>query len=325
MKKIFVTRWIPEECRAPYRGKYEIICPEQEEAMFSQEEIWRGAETCDALYCIGGVKCGKDLIDRTANARVIGNFGVGYDNGDVEYATQMGKLIINTPDSVTRVTAEHTIALMLSAARSIPLYDREVREMRRCVKKNMFLDRDMLIQNKVCGIVGFGRIGKAVAEMARGLGMKVVFYTTHPPEEEEQRRLGVKYLPFDELLREADVVSCHVPYRRENHHLFGREEFAKMKPSAYFINMARGPVMDERALAEALHSGTIRGAATDVFEFEPEVTKELAEQPNAVLTPHVGSSVREARNAMASEALAGIVSALEGKIPYNAVNPQAWS
>lgn len=325
MKKIFVTRWIPKECREPYAGSYEIICPEEEEASFSREEIEKGAEQCDVLYCVGGVPCRKDLIDKTGDSRVIGNFGVGYDNVDVEYATQRGKLIINTPDKVTRVTAEHAIALMFAAARSIPLYDRELRETRRCVKKAMFLDRDMLLEGKTYGVVGFGRIGQAAAKMAQGLGMQVAFYTTHPPKEEEQQRMGMYYLPFDELLKEADVISCHIPYRKENHHLFHLETFRTMKPSSYFINVARGPVMNERDLAIALKEGSIRGAATDVFEFEPEVTEELAGLPNVVLTPHIGSCVREARTAMASEGLAGIVSALEGTIPKNAVNPQAWS
>ncbi len=325
MKKIFITRWIPEECLSPYLGKYEIICPQEEEASFSAEEINQGAADCDAFYCIGGLSCGRDLIDRTGEARVIGNFGVGYNNVDVEYATQKGKLVINTPDSVTRVTAEHTIAMMFAVARSIPLYDRELRQTHLCGRNAMFLHRDMLLEGKTLGVVGFGRIGRAVAQMAQALGMKIIFYTTHAPEESEQRRLDMWYRPFEELLRQADVVSCHIPYRKENHHLFDAQAFQKMKPTAYFINMARGPVMDERALAAAVKKGILRSAAIDVFEFEPEVTPELAELPNVVLTPHVGSCVREARSAMAAEGLSGIISALEGKIPYNAVNPQAWS
>jgi glyoxylate reductase len=182
------------------------------------------------------------------------------------------------------------------------------------------LDGMISVSGSVLGIVGFGRIGKAVCRKAQGMGMQVIYYSRTRNSAETEAEYQVRYCSFEELLRTADCVSLHVPYTKESHHLFGKEQFAMMKKDAFFVNCARGPVVDEEALAQALKDGVIRGAGIDVFEYEPKVSDALKELDNVTLTPHAASATVKARTGMLLEAMDGLTGVLEGTDPANVVN-----
>ena len=273
----------------------------------------------DAMFTILAFPFQQTLIEKAKKMQVVANYGVGYDNIDVECCTAHHIFVVNTPTTVTEPTAELAVAIMMAITKGVVMYDKELRQTRH-MRTSMFFDRDMLLFGKTMGILGFGRIGQAVARRAQGLGMNVIYYDPFPQTAEREAELGVRHVSFDELLAEADVVSCHAPYTPENHHLMDLAAFKKMKKTAYFINAARGPIMSEHDLVTALKTGEIRGAATDVYEFEPNVSEELAEIENVVITPHIGSNVMEARKNMVDEALDGVCAILRGERCQNVVN-----
>lgn len=323
MKKLLITGWIPEEILVDYREKFYITIPDYEKRNFSVEEVEGMIGDYDALFTISAFPFKKELIDKAVNMKVVANFGVGYDNIDWQYCTAKKIFLVNTLTTVTEPTAELAFSIMLAITKGIVMYDKELRVTKRC-NPDMFFDRDILLYGKTIGIVGYGRIGQAVGRKAQGIGMKVLYYDPFRKTEEEEERLGAAYADFDELLEKADVISCHMPYTKENHHVFNLETFKKMKPTAYFVNAARGPVMSESDLVIALREKIIRGAATDVFEFEPGVSEELAQIENVVITPHIGSNVLEARKNMVHEALDGIWGIFMGDRPVNVVNKELF-
>ncbi|MGE4353374.1 MAG: NAD(P)-dependent oxidoreductase [Oscillospiraceae bacterium] len=316
MKKILFSYPVPEECVAQYRGKYELMVPEKP---LSYEEALALVPDYDAYFILSN-RGDKAVLDAGKKMKVIANFGVGYDNIDWKYATEKGIAVVNTPTQVTDATAEHTVALMVSVMRGITRYDHEVRN--DIWNAPMFSDRNCEITDRTLGIMGFGRIGKLVCQKAQGLGMKVVYYDKFRAKPEVEEAFGITYMEFDDVLKTADCVTLHMPYIPENRHLFNLETFNKMRKGAYLINCARGPIVNEADLVTALKEGIIKGAGLDVYEFEPNVTPELKELDNVVLTPHAASCTMKARLGMAKEALSGIVGVLEGEKPYNVVNPQ---
>ena len=319
MKKLLITGWIPEEFLAPFRMELDITVPTQEQANFTMEEVEAIIADYDAMFTILAFPFQQTLIEKAKKMQVVANYGVGYDNIDVECCTAHHIFVVNTPTTVTEPTAELAVAIMMAITKGVVMYDKELRQTRH-MRTSMFFDRDMLLFGKTMGILGFGRIGQAVARRAQGLGMNVIYYDPFPQTAEREAELGVRHVSFDELLAEADVVSCHAPYTPENHHLMDLAAFKKMKKTAYFINAARGPIMSEHDLVTALKTGEIRGAATDVYEFEPNVSEELAEIENVVITPHIGSNVMEARKNMVDEALDGVCAILRGERCQNIVN-----
>jgi lactate dehydrogenase-like 2-hydroxyacid dehydrogenase len=246
------------------------------------------------------------FLDRAGpQLRVVANYAVGVDNVDLEAARRRGVVVANTPDVLTHATAELAIALMLALLRRVAEGDRFVRSGEPWRFSLEFMLGEGL-DGKVLGIVGPGRIGRETARLAEALGMQVVF--------------AGRGEPLAPLLEEADVVSLHCPLTPRTRHLIDGEALARMKPTAVLVNTSRGPVVDEAALARALHDGRIAGAALDVYEFEPEVTRELLGLENVVLSPHLGSATRETRVAMGMlcvEALRAVL--LEGRVPANAV------
>jgi lactate dehydrogenase-like 2-hydroxyacid dehydrogenase len=319
MKKIIISEWVPEQCLTPYEGKFSFTLPSAEKHAFTYKELLSqigGFDGCLILDNNGD----KQLLDAGKNLKVIANFGVGYDNIDWQYATEIGLPVVNTPTQVTEATAEHTAALIVSAMRGIARYDQEVRS--GIWKSPNFDDCDTQIEGATLGILGFGRIGKRVCRKAQGFGMKVVYFDKFRAAPEVEKEYDVTYMDFDEVLKVSDCVTLHVPYIPENHHLFNAETFRKMKPGAYFVNCARGKIVDEQALADALRGGVIKGAALDVFEDEPNVNPDLLKLTNVTLTPHIASLTMKARVGMCNEALAGITGVLSGEKPYNVVNPK---
>lgn len=319
MTKIVISGWVPKQVTAPYADKAEFVYPPDGQNEFTRKELLK--EIVDADGCLLMDNEGdRELIDTAKNLRAIANHGVGYDSIDWKYATEIGLPVINTPTQVTEATAEHTACLIFSVMRSIAHYDREVREGKWCSPN--FSDINTQIEGSVLGILGFGRIGKRVCRKAQGMGMKVVYYDKFRAPEEVEKEYDVTYVDFDDVIKTADCISLHMPYFKENHHLFNLDKFRIMKPTAYFVNCARGKLVDEQALVTALKENIIKGAGIDVYENEPSVTPELCTLDNVILTPHIASLTMKARVGMCYEALDGIFGVLNGEKPRNVVNPE---
>ncbi|MER3418376.1 MAG: phosphoglycerate dehydrogenase [Chloroflexota bacterium] len=269
----------------------------------------------DALIVRSQVKVDAALIAAGARLVVIGRAGVGVDNVDLDAATRAGITVVNAPTGNTIAAAEHTLALLFALARRIPAADASVR--RGEWKRSQFTGVEL--RGKTLGIVGLGKIGLAVADRARGLEMTVI--GADPYVTAEQAALhGVERVELDDLLVRADVVTLHVPGGRSTRGLIGPERIARMRPGAFLLNVARGGIVDEAALAEALASGRLGGAAIDVFEREPPVDSPLLGAPNTVLTPHLGASTAEAQVAVATEVAAQVLDVLDGRPARYAVN-----
>lgn len=257
----------------------------------------------------------KAFLDRAPKLRVIGNYGVGYNNIDVDEATRRGIIVCNTPDVLTNATAELTIALLLVAGRRF-------REGHELIRKKAFKawDPNLLLGRELSGsrlgIVGYGRIGQSVAQKARALGMDVV---VHSRLARQNRFPDAKFVTFDELLRTSDFVSLHCPLSSETLGLIGPKQFAMMKPGSYLVNTARGEIVDERALLSALNKGSLRGAALDVFCNEPQLKAALRTHPLLFVLPHLGSATLEARSGMARLAVNAVLEVLSGRNPQNRV------
>ena len=316
MKKILFSAPIPVEAVEEYKADFDLTIPEKS---LAYDEVVKIIADYDAYMTLAN-KGDKNLLDAAKKLKVIANFGVGYDNIDWKYATEKKIAVVNTPTQVTDSTAEHTVALIVDTMRGIARFDREVRK--GIWDAPLFPDRNLAISGSVLGVVGFGRIGKLVCKKAQGLGMNVIYYDMFRAKPEVEKEFNVVYKELDEVVKEADCITLHVPYVPENHHLFNAERISKMKKSAYLVNCSRGPVVDEHALAEALKNNVIKGAGLDVFENEPHPIPELLTLENVVLTPHAASGTMKARVGMLKEAVSGMTGVLNGEIPYNVVNPE---
>jgi glyoxylate reductase len=264
-----------------------------------------------------------ELIAAAPRLRMIGNYGVGYDNIDVAAATRRGIAVTNTPGVMADATADVAWALLMAAARRVIEGDAMVRAGRFTGwKPAVLVGADL--RGKTLGIIGFGRIGRAVAKRALGWDMTVLYQARRSVDPEVERTLRARRVPLEDLLRRSDFVTLHLPLVPETRHLIGPAQLALMKPTAILVNTARGPVVDERALVQALREGRIAGAGLDVYEEEPRLAPGLAERPNVVLLPHLGSSTPGAREAMARLVAENIRAFLEGQRPPNLVNPEAW-
>ena len=308
---MFATRNFPARVRFELEQSFELDVHESEWPPDRPELLQRAAGS-DGLMTMLTDRIDDELLDAAGpRLRVVANFAVGFDNVDVPACTRRRVVVSNTPDVLTRATAELTMALVLALVRRVAEGDRLVRRREEWIwAPNMLLGHGLA--GRVLGLVGHGRIGREEARLAGSFGMDVT-YTT---------RTGG--LALDELLATADVLSLHVPLSADTHHLIDGRALALMKPTAVLVNTSRGPIVDEAALVRALAEGTIAGAALDVFEREPEVTEQLLSYENVVLTPHLGSATLETREAMGMlcvEALRAVL--LEGRVPENALNPEA--
>jgi glyoxylate reductase len=320
MKKVFVTRILPGPAIEVLKQRCEVEL-NQEDRVISREELMRGVSGKDGLLCLLTDKIDAEVMDAAGpNLKVISNYAVGYDNIDVTEATRRGIAVTNTPGVLTETTADLTWAIMMAVARRIVEADNFLRtEQWKGWAPCLMLGHD--VYGKTLGIVGLGRIGKAIARRAKGFDMRVLYYDTRRDEQAE-RELGVAYVPLENLLRESDFVSIHAPLTEKTRHLIGEKELRLMKPTAFLVNVARGPLVDEAALIRALREKWIAGAALDVFEREPYVPPELIQMKNVVLVPHIGSASVETRSKMAMMAVENLLAVLEGKIPPNLVNPE---
>lgn len=316
--KVFVTARLPGEVLSLIAREHQVETHD-EDIPIDRRSLLAGVEGVEGLLCTITDRIDEELLHRAPGLKVIANNGVGFDHIDLDAATRRGVQVTNTPGVLTEATADLAFALILATGRRVVEGDRVTREGRfRFWAPLHFLGQD--VSRKTLGVVGFGRIGKAVAKRAAGFDMKVLYFGRTRLDPAEEEKLGVSYAPLDELLREADYVSVHVPLRPETKHLIGSRELGLMKSSACLINTARGPIVDERALVEALRSRHIRAAGLDVYENEPELSPGLAELDNAVLLPHMGSATIETRTRMALMAANNLLAALRGERPPNCIN-----
>ncbi len=320
--KVFVTRRLFDEAISLIEEHADVEVYDSEEEPAPYDLILEKVRDIDGLLCLLTDKIDARVIEAGERLKVISNYAVGYDNIDVEAATKRGIYVTNTPGVLTETTADLAWAILMAIARRVVEADKYVRAGRwiHAWGPKMMLGSD--VHGKTLGIVGLGRIGSAVARRAKGFNMRVIYYDVVRREDLEGK-MGLEYKPLEELLREADYITLHVPLTKDTYHLIGERELNMMKPTAYLINTSRGAVVDQRALYRALKERRIAGAALDVFEKEPiDQDDPLLELDNVVLTPHIGSASVETRKKMAMMATENLVSVLRGVEPPNLVNPE---
>jgi glyoxylate reductase len=318
--RIFVTWPMEPEARAVLEPAGVVDTSPTEEEL-PEEELASRLRDADAMIPMGAHPVRATAIAAAPRLRVIAVAAAGYNLVDVGAATRRGILVTNTPGVLTETTADLAWALMLATARRVVECDRFVRAGRwKGVTWSLMLGGD--VHGRTLGIIGLGRIGKAIARRAQGFGMRVLYHSRRPDPDAEP--LGAAYRAKADLLREADFVVLSVPLAPETRRLVGEAELELMKPTAILVNVARGPVVDEAALVDALRARRLAGAGLDVFEEEPGVHPGLLELDQVVLTPHIGSASRATRLAMATRAAVNCLAALRGERPPNLVNPDAW-
>jgi len=320
--EVLVTRKIAEKPLNLLKEKAEVTVHLEDRAM-TPEEIVSQLPAKIALLSMGGDPISAEILESGKSLKIVANYAVGFNNIDLGAATRLQIAVTNTPDVLTDTTADLTLALILGVARRIAECDRFVRAGRwKEWKPALLLGSD--VHGKTLGIIGLGRIGAAVAQRALGFNMKVLYTDLRPADRSMEERYRAKFVSLEELLKESDFVTLHVPLNPETTHLIGREELRMMKRSAFLINASRGPVVEEKALVEALWSGTIAGAGLDVFEDEPRVNPEFLHLENVLLLPHIGSATFETREKMGFVAVSNILAALKGDIPPNILNPEIY-
>lgn len=318
--KVFITYAIPEKGIEMLKEKFEVDVYDGEDFL-TKEELIQRSKYADAIITQLRDPIDAEFINALERAKIIANYAVGYNNIDVETATKKGIYVTHTPGVLTEATADIAFALILAVARRIVEADKFVREGKFVGwKPKLFLGYDLY--GKTLGIIGMGRIGQAVARRALGFGMRIVYFNRHRLPEEIERQYNAEYVDLDSLIETSDFISIHTPLTKETYHLIDANRIAKMKSNAILINTARGPVVDEKALYEALKERKIAGAGFDVYENEPQLTPGLEKLDNVVLLPHIGSATYETRDRMSEMVALNVIYALEGKIPPNLVPEQ---
>lgn len=321
-KKVFISGLIPNNAYDLLSKEFEVTMHDNI-SLLSKEEIIRGLEGKDALLCLLSDSIDKDIIDSNPNLKIIANYGAGFNNIDVKTATSKKIPVTNTPVVSTTSTAELTLALMLAIARRVVEGDKITRAGEFTGWAPLY-HLGVELSGKNLGIIGMGNIGKAVAKRAKAFDMNIIYYDAYRMDEKLEKELGYEYMPLEKLIEQSDFLSLHLNYNPSLHHMIGEKELENMKSSAYLINAARGPLVDEGSLLKALENKTIAGAGLDVYEYEPKITAGLEKLDNVVLTPHIGNATIEARGAMAELAANNIITVLKNEKPKNCVNPQIY-
>ena len=319
MAKILVTFDTVDEGFELIDQAHQVIRPPRGRD-FSTEELYELLPEADVLCTSFDYPTRATLLQHAHKLRLIANFGVGYNNIDIDYARAHGIAVTNTPQAVILPTAELTLALMLDCARRVSELDRLIRRtpgQRPTIGRMGYLG--VHLAGKTLGLIGYGRIASAVAERARAFGMKILYNKRMPLPQEEEARQGITYASLDTLLASSDFISIHTPYSPETHHFIGERELAKMKPTAIFINTARGAVVDEEALVQALQQGMIMAAGLDVFEQQDNPHPSLCTLDNVCMTPHTGTQTADARQAMNQEMIENVVHFLAGSTDLSRV------
>jgi len=318
--KVFVTRRIPKPGLDILEKECEVKVNPYDRVL-TKEELIEEVKGIDGLLCLLTDTIDGEIMDANHNLRIISNYAVGYNSIDVEEATRRRIMVTNTPGVLTDTTADLTWALLMSVARRIVEADKFTREGKfKGWAPMLFLGSD--IHHLTLGIIGLGRIGRAVAKRARGFEMKILYTDVKRAPKEIEDGLGAKFVSLEELLSTSDFVTVHTPLLPETHHLIGEKELKMMKRDAYLTNAARGPLADEEALVKALKEKWIAGAALDVYEDEPDLAPGLSELDNVVIVPHIGSASVTTRTKMATMAATNLVTGLKGEVPPNLVNKE---
>lgn len=322
MKNILITSKIPEIAVSILESKGYTVDVNNTDSIPTQIQIIKllKKKPYDAVISLLTNKIDAKVFDSAPSVKLYVNYASGFDNIDIVEAKNRGIMVANSPaDQSAEAVAEHTIALMLSLAARIVESDIFVRKGKYKGWMPMnFIGTDIL--GKTLGLIGSGRIGQKVIHYCKGFGLNIIYHDVNRNEQIEKEYGAVYCNSVEELLKQADIVSLHVPLLPSTKHLINETRLNLMKPTALLVNTSRGPVIDEKALAKALKNKVIEGAGLDVFEFEPKITPELLKLPNVILTPHTASASIEARNEMAEIAANNIIDFFEGRTPRNLVN-----
>ena len=319
---VLVTKRIYPEAVEYLRQRFEVDYVATDEGLTS-EELRSRLRGQQAIVSQLTDKFDAGLLETLEGVKIIANVAVGFDNIDIPAATRHGILVSNTPDVLTETTADFAFALLMAAARRVVEAHRFVHsgQWRRWTI-DLLVGQD--VYRRTIGIFGMGRIGQALARRARGFSMRILYHDAQRAPEAMERELGLEFATQEELLRQADFVSLHVPLLASTRGLIGAAQLRLMKPTAVLVNTSRGPVVDEAALAEALAAHTIAAAGLDVFEHEPQVHPLLLELDNVVLAPHIASASVDTRRSMSMMAAENAAAALGGRRPANLVNAELW-
>jgi glyoxylate reductase len=315
--KILMTQKILPEAYEYLKEHTEIEIG-SEDRKPEKEEIMAKIKDKEGLLSLLTEEIDKEVMDAAPSLKIIANCAVGYDNIDIHYARKKRILVTNTPGVLTDTTADLTWALIFAVARKIPQADKFTREKKfKGWKLDLFLGKE--ITGKRLGIVGMGRIGKAVALRAQAFKMETLYFDPHRLSSKEEKKYQASYRSLDELLSTSDIVTIHASLTPQTHHLISKEKLKLMRKETILINVARGPIVEEEAVAEALEKGQIWGVGLDVYEKEPEINQRLFSLDNAVLLPHLGSASYETRLKMSMMAASNLIQGLKGEKPDNLV------
>ena len=314
-EKVLVTGIVPKEGLTELMEKFDVTYSEEP---FTREYVLENLHKYDALLLMGQ-KADKEFIEAGKNLKLISLNAVGFDHVDIEFAKSKGIVVENSPQAVRVPTAEMTFALLLATTKRLAFYDKIVRA-GNWIDPSERKYQGLTLEGATLGVYGFGRIGQTVAKLAQSFGMEVLYHDTFRLSEEKEKELNVKYVEFDELLKNSDVITIHAPGLPTTKGKFNKEAFKKMKNRSYLINAARGPIIVEADLVEALKTGEIAGAGLDVFEFEPKVSEELRALDSVIMAPHAGTGTVEGRITLAKEAAENIIEFFAGNL-RNVVNP----
>ncbi len=319
--KVLITRTLPQPAMDVLAKQCDLEVYDKHVTMPRPRLIERVRDKA-GLICLLSDRIDKEIMRAGTSLKIIANYAVGYNNIDTAEAAKRNIYVTNTPGVLTDTTADLAFALLIAVARRIPEADQYVHAGKFTGWEPMLmLGTD--VHGATLGIIGFGRIGQALARRARGFDMRVLYYEPERFSSTIEKQYSAEYRILDDLLRESDFVSVHVPLTESTHHLIARPQLALMKKSAFLINTSRGPVVDERALVAALKDDEIAGCALDVFEHEPAVEQELKTMANVVLAPHIGSASVQTRTQMALMVAQDVIAVLvHGKEPAHIVSPK---
>lgn len=298
MSKIYLSAKLPElgtQILKEAALDYQVY---EGSGLISKKDLIENVADCEVLICPLSTQVDREVIDAAPELKLIANFGAGFNNIDSAYAKEKKIYVTNTPVVSTNATAELTAGLIISLSRRIVEGDRLMQDQGFDGWAPLFFLGHEL-RDKTLGIIGMGQIGQALAQMMNAFGMKIIYNQRHPLSAELEEKLQATYCPQAEVIQQADILTLHAPLTEDTRHLLTSETFEQMKDSAFLINAARGPLIDEAALLQALQNQQIAGAALDVYEFEPKVTEGLKDRRNVILTPHIGNASVEARDQMA--------------------------
>jgi lactate dehydrogenase-like 2-hydroxyacid dehydrogenase len=318
-KKILVSRRVFEETLTHLRCHFEVL-DNQEDEILTPRQLAQALAGCDGALVTLTDRIDEDLLAKCPRLQVVCNIAVGYNNIDLDACNKYRVMATNTPGVLDDTTADFTWALILATARRVIEGENYIREGRwKKWELQQLLGLD--IHHATLGIIGLGRIGQAVAKRAQGFDMNIIYYDPRRASAAVESKFSCRYVELEELLRQADIVTLHVPLSQETRHLIGKKEIKQMKKTAVLINAARGGIVDDAALVAALQEGRIAGAGLDVFEGEPDLHPGFLKLPQVVVTPHIASSSAATRLKMAQMAAANLVAALQGEVPPNLLNP----